>query len=51
MFVNGMGLKLGKLLGGYSPSLCSIFVSAFLLDRTNFGNGGGSQVLMLVTVA
>jgi hypothetical protein len=31
-----MGLKLGWLLVDHSLSLCSIFVSAFLLNRTNF---------------
>jgi hypothetical protein len=33
----GMGLKLGQLLVGHSLSLCSIPVSAFLVDRINFG--------------
>ena len=37
MLVHGMGLKLCQLLVGYSFSLCSIFVMAFILDRTNFG--------------
>ena len=32
-----MSVKLGLLLVGHSLSLCSIFVSAFLVDRTNFG--------------
>ena len=32
-----MGLKLDQLLVGHSFSLCSIFVPAFLVDRTNFG--------------
>ncbi|KRY63611.1 hypothetical protein T4D_14450 [Trichinella pseudospiralis] len=32
-----MGLKLGQSLVGHSLSLCSIFVPAHLVGRTNFG--------------
>jgi hypothetical protein len=42
-----MCLKLGQLLVGYSLSICSIFVPAFLVDRTNFG----SKVLLGVGVS
>jgi hypothetical protein len=35
VLVNGMSLKLVRLSVGHSLSLCSIFVLAFLLDRTN----------------
>ena len=34
----GMGLKLVSVSFVHSLSLCSIFVPAFLVDRTNFGS-------------
>lgn len=33
----GMGLKFGLVLVGQSLSLCSIFVLAYIVDRTNLG--------------
>jgi hypothetical protein len=37
VLANGMGLKLGQLLLAYSPSLCSVFAPAFLVDRRRLG--------------
>ena len=36
LFSRGMGLKLGQSLVRYFPSLCSIFIPAYLVGKTNF---------------
>lgn len=35
---NGVGPRLGQALVGQSLSFCSIFISAHLVDRVNFGS-------------
>ena len=37
MLAHEMGLKLGRVESGHFLSICSMFVPAFLVDRTSFG--------------